>query len=176
MKRKTCCVNSCEWWISSLFEKITFKLKLINQSINLHSLSLSEHMHYYSQNAFIVSLTIDMIFAATNTWFSIFAWICEYSANNANISSANWKMSFEGLVHRFYCFFGYICIALAYKKQQMQLIWLTFEIIDDLDFQEYIHAQAKIPKRPKNGLFRGANTCEYMEMWYLVFGIRTNTK
>ena len=47
---------------------------------------------------------IDLLFAAANT------------------SGAIWKMCFEGLVHRFYYFFGYICIALAFKKQQMQFI------------------------------------------------------
>ena len=85
-------------------------------------------------------------------------------------------MSFEGLMHRFYCILGYICIALACKKQIMQLIRLSFETFDDLDFQEWIHAEAKLPTRPKKGLFRGANTCEYMKVWYLVFGIRANTK
>ena len=50
----------------------------------------------------------------------------------------------------------------------MQLIWLTFEMIDDLDFQEWIQAQAKLPL--------GVRICEYLKMWYLVFGIRANTK
>ena len=68
----------------------------------------------------------------------------------------------------------------------MQLIWLTFEMIDDLDFQEWIQAQAKLPKRRKNDFFTGAstceylqipaNTCEYLKIWYLVFVIRANTK
>ena len=112
-----------------------------------------------------LSFRLDMLFAAANTWFSLFARICEYSANTPG---AIWKMYFEGLIHVFYCFFGYICIALGCKKHKMQLIWLTFEIIGDLDFQEWIQAQAKLTKRPKDGHFRGANTCEYLkcDIWY----------
>ena len=50
----------------------------------------------------------------------------------------------------------------------MQLIRLSFEIIDDFDFQEWTQAQAKLLQRPKNGLFRGSNTCKYLKIgiWY----------
>ena len=116
-------------------------------------------------------LPLDLLFAAANTWFSLFARICEYSANSANTSGAIWKRSFEGLIHRFYCIFGYNCIVLACKKQHMQLMWLTFEIIDYLEFQEWIQAQSKLTKRPKKvflGVRIPANTWK-CDIWYLVF-------
>ena len=52
----------------------------------------------------------------------------------------------------------------------MQLIWLTFEKIDDLDFQEWIQAQAKLPRGQKR-VFLGVRIHENV-----VFGIRANTK
>ena len=144
-------------------EQYIAAIQTISTKKPLEYSTLPEHRRW------IWTLGVDLLFAAANTWFSLFAWICEYLANTSGAIS---KRSFEGLIHRFYCFFGYICIALACKKQHMQLIWLTFEIIDDLDFQERIHAQAKLPTRPKN-VFLGvrihantwfslfARTCEY---------------
>ena len=96
---------------------------------------------------------------------------CEYLTFTIRVNMrAIWKRSFEGLIHRFYCIFGYICIALACKKQQVQLVWLTFEIIDYLDFKNGFKLKPSSPRGQK-GSFRGANTCEYLKKWYLVFAL-----
>ena len=89
-------------------------------------------------------------------------------ANSANTSGAIWKMLFGVIIHSLHCIFRYNWIILACKTQDMLLIRVIFEIIDDFYCQERIHAQARLLQRPKKGLFRGANTCEYLKIgiWY----------
>ena len=83
----------------------------------------------------VKDLQIDMLFAAANTWFSLFARICEY-ANIRRIVRILLvqfgKCPLKVLYTDFITFSGIFCIA--------------------LDFQEWIQAQAKLPKRPKKGL------------------------
>ena len=131
----------------------------------------------YSRVLFLVrlwSLQVDLLFAAAKTWF-------HYSREYASI----WRIvrillvQFGEVLWRSYTqrllIFG---VYLHYRSMQESAyaINLTyfFEIIDGLSKMDSCSSQA--PQEAKKGLCRSANPCEYLKMWYLVFGIRANTK
>ena len=54
--------------------------------------------------------TVDLLFAAANTRFSLFARICEYSASSANTSGAIWKTRLKVLYTLFNVFSGTVAL------------------------------------------------------------------
>ena len=91
-----------ELWIHQNIQKIRGLVES-TRTTNRQMSTLAPAMHQ-------LRVRVDLLFAAANTWFSIFARVCEYSANSANTSCAIWKMCLKVLKTDFIALSGILAL------------------------------------------------------------------